>query len=344
MNIGTKQKNLNKQTTRHTMKKLFTAFLLISFFCVNAQITLDQTYKPVVGDQYNTYLIDNYLNEGASGANATWDFSTAHQYDTVFTEVKSLASSPNSFKYPNANAVITQGSDYYYNEVDNSGISMWGYDNSTLGTAVYTDKQVLVTFPFTYNSTITDSVKGTGEYQSFATYRKGQSVSTADAYGTITLPGGASFTALRIKTVMTGRDSINFLGTPTIVNSQLTSYSYYAQGVNYPVFTINYVNVNGSPIDTFLTASGPLIASVKSKTEISISVFPNPTSEIIYVNTAENFSAVYLTDLNGNRLNAETSLNGNSAIVNVSSIPAGIYILEASTLKGISKEKIIIRK
>lgn len=68
----------------------------------------------------------------------------------------------------------------------------------------------------------------------------------------------------------------------------------------------------------------------------AFSVYPNPVSDMLYIE-GEYISARLLT-LSGQTVK---TINGNS--VSVKEIPAGVYILEATTNSGVMKEKIIVK-
>jgi sugar lactone lactonase YvrE len=71
----------------------------------------------------------------------------------------------------------------------------------------------------------------------------------------------------------------------------------------------------------------------------NISVYPNPTSDGIYVNVAESLGKLSLCDLSG-RVLMTKQLNGNT-YVNLSQFANGIYIAKISTANGSAEMKIV---
>lgn len=68
-----------------------------------------------------------------------------------------------------------------------------------------------------------------------------------------------------------------------------------------------------------------------------LSVYPNPASDILHMAGADTLKAVSVYDIQGRAF----SLTRDNDAVNVFALPAGIYILNAETEKGISKIKFV---
>jgi len=70
--------------------------------------------------------------------------------------------------------------------------------------------------------------------------------------------------------------------------------------------------------------------STKSFNQIKVNVYPNPTSDVLNINTTENINNVIVYNLSGQKV-----LQTNTQpTVNVSSLNAGVYLLEVQTEKG----------
>jgi hypothetical protein len=74
------------------------------------------------------------------------------------------------------------------------------------------------------------------------------------------------------------------------------------------------------------------------------SVYPNPTTNdfILHSDNAEQVTAIYLTNLNGQRLLSDLSLD--TPIVLPKCIANGIYFLSTQTIHGIGVKKIIVQR
>jgi len=70
--------------------------------------------------------------------------------------------------------------------------------------------------------------------------------------------------------------------------------------------------------------------STKSFNQINVSVYPNPTSDVLNIDTTENINNVIVYNLSGQKV-LQTNTQ---AAVNVSALNAGVYLLEVQTEKG----------
>lgn len=71
--------------------------------------------------------------------------------------------------------------------------------------------------------------------------------------------------------------------------------------------------------------------------KLFISIYPNPTSDILNIKTDSKINSVSVFDISGKNLNVKQ--DGNK--VDVRSLPAGAYLINVETIDGISTEKFI---
>ncbi len=71
-----------------------------------------------------------------------------------------------------------------------------------------------------------------------------------------------------------------------------------------------------------------------------IKIFPNPTSNILNINTSSTITSLEIIDTNGRRIQSLFQ-NSNEVILNIESLQSGIYLLKVTTEKGTSIQKII---
>jgi hypothetical protein len=76
---------------------------------------------------------------------------------------------------------------------------------------------------------------------------------------------------------------------------------------------------------------------IKSKNSEDISIYPNPTSDIIYISDVE-FEELRIQDIEGGIVR---TMNGNAASINVEDLKSGIYILEVTTKNGSFKKNFV---
>jgi len=210
------------------MKILFTIqiflFTLILFATVTlAQITItsaDATAINAVGNVLTNYIdsLATSVNIGSPGA-TSWDFSALNsQLTNTFTGVVP-SSTPYLSDYPSANVVFsfteiidTVTADGWQYTTQNSGDYVMNgvVVESAFGTdimlvkAVYSPAQVLFPLPYTYNSqwnssfTITNTIYYNGAPFIITTANHTETV-LVDAWGNMTMPGGAVLQALRVR-------------------------------------------------------------------------------------------------------------------------------------------------
>ena len=115
-------------------------------------------------------------------------------------------------------------------------------------------------------------------------------------------------------------------------NSQTVRIGIHNVSVNHYMFMVD---------DFSVTTTGTV--SVKDVLASKFSVSPNPTTNAININNAENIhiNNVSILDINGRTVNS-TSFDGvASAQINISNLASGIYMMNISSDKGTISKKII---
>ena len=98
---------------------------------------------PVIGDVVTRYQADTTVQEGAAGANVTWNFnSISISSNTTVASYFAAASTPYSASFPSANIALEENSDYAYINSSASGLQNLGYGSSG---------DVIVYLPPSYN-------------------------------------------------------------------------------------------------------------------------------------------------------------------------------------------------
>jgi len=99
---------------------------------------------------------------------------------------------------------------------------------------------------------------------------------------------------------------------------------------------------NANPVNA--TALGSVVigidnAGISENGENAIRVYPNPANDLVYVVSEANINNITITKLSGQIVSAATALTGNS--VDVSSLQAGVYIINASTDAGVQTTRLV---
>jgi hypothetical protein len=139
----------------------------------------------------------------------------------------------------------------------------------------------------------------------------------------VILPEGTVFEPYM--TVTTMDDGALALVNPAFQVPGTATVDVYAENLNDTKrYQVNYVIYTG----------------VDDKTLPLVQVFPNPVSDILNVSGLKD-ATVKLFSANGNEVMSFTRFSGNS--IDVSSLPAGIYIMNIITPEGyVARKKIVV--
>jgi hypothetical protein len=75
--------------------------------------------------------------------------------------------------------------------------------------------------------------------------------------------------------------------------------------------------------------------------KLSAKIYPNPVSSTLNIQLEEQMPAtIKITDLTGREVRSEVLLIGNSRL-DVSTLPAGIYLIQLKTTKGTTMQKVV---
>lgn len=324
------------------MKKTFsylalTILIYIIFFeNISGQPVLTANgIMPTIGDNYSI-VISNYFNEGSSGANQTWDFTSASNNSEQPYNCITSASTPYASSFPNSNiATIAVGENSYaYYESTTSEWLQWGAVSSTGISIIYSNPEKLLNFPFAYNNTYTDTWKSSFVNASMQYYRKGTTTVTADAYGILKTPSGTFNNVLRLHMLQVYSDSVYYSGMSYIINYQNDEYLWYANSYkNALAFTTSFTSdLSSTQQSGYLLTSSSNISENDNKSQ-NINIFPNPvvdeiniafkdkTSNDIIIRIYNNFGKLILNK------KVESSFLG-TVKLNVTDYKSGIYFIQ----------------
>lgn len=317
-----------------------------------AQPSLNGTNSnPVTGDIFSIKAA-SWISEGGSGASQTWNFTSVTQ-STAAANVYTVAamSATGTTQYPNAN--IEQRGSGNTGFLKTSSTALQNYGTST-GTVLikYSNPEDQMRYPFAMGDSYVDPFVATFTSGGYNWKRVGTTSVTADAYGTLQLPGGTYSNVLRVHFVQDYKDSTN-IGMPYELTYYNDMYMWYLPNNHMSIFstydlTTDFGNTTGSSILTGVVGLEEQASSLKS-----LNFYPNPTTDGIInldlnLNTNLNYEVV-LTDNLGRevfRTEKQTGFEGyNFSTFNVSGISAGLYnfniIAEGKTL---TTKKIAISK
>lgn len=307
----------------------------------------------------------------ATGANYTWDFSqlspTGQQIDTFFSESagnpllsiyfsntiinpnRSNHSSPGTDFSLGTTIALTNVYNYYYNS--SSAYSQTGIGAEVNGVPLpitYSPHDRIYKLPMTFGQqdsvTYSYGIDLTSTLGLYYNVRK-KRVNSVDGWGTIITPF-QSYSCLRVKTQIIETDSIylDTLGGIGFTTPPITTYEYkwLATGQKIPVLQIN--TSGGGSVTSILYKDSPVSVPVVSNKKTELSIFPNPCTDHLTVQSAHLRAVqllVQLFDLNGRlvmEMNKNTGAGESVETIETSTLPSGTYlvkVMDGSTLMGI---------
>ncbi|MEO7082490.1 MAG: T9SS type A sorting domain-containing protein [Flavobacteriales bacterium] len=290
------------------MKKLFTlATSVVLCASLQAQVTIGQNEMPHSGDALHRTraTLNPFVNYGATGPGHTWNFASLTAAGEEGTQYVSVSSTnivyslvyADIFFNPNRANHANSGTDIPFSDmlpIDNaytfrhqsaSAYTTVGYGAEIANIPVpiiFDQHDVVYQLPLNYgNNTISNSSwkinLPTLAYYGYKQTRANQ----VDGWGSITTPSG-TFDALRVKTTITGKDTINIdtlsLGF-NISRPKTREYKWLAQGIRVPVLQINTVELLGAEVVTgiffydqphTITVQQPLAAMLCPGSSVSV--------------------------------------------------------------------------
>ena len=168
-----------------------------------------------------------FKDPGSSGRNLNWDFRFLQPVNEYYSLNYFI---PDSTQM-NRICGLEHNTRYYYQQQQDS---LWatGFENATIYME-YVKPELRLRFPFSYGDTLFSAFEGVGQYcHRLELAVTGYTRVIADAQGELMLPDWETVqNALRVHTIRhyteTGKDSTEMT---------LDTYSWYAEGMRYPVF------------------------------------------------------------------------------------------------------------
>jgi hypothetical protein len=347
------------------MKKIL-VFLAVGSCTAFAQITItssDVSTMFAVGNSATIHedTLQSSVNIGSPGGGNNWDFTTLQSNLMVNLESVDPATTPYIGDFPGANICT-----YSFSTVGGAQTEIWSYSKINgafdgLGNAVTSsivpgfvteirndpyrrqfEHPMTITSQWSHPYTQTLYVNGTPLFPSSVTLSV-----VVDAYGTMTIPGGASYEALRI------RDAL------TISGLTIVSYSFVAR--NGAQVSVSAVDAN-PPTSGVISADGTTYGGALTTTGVEqISGLPviynlsqnypnpfNPSTNIEYSIPSESFVELTVYDVLGNEVatlvNEEQSAGTYKADFSGVNLTSGTYFYRIQAGNFLDTRKMILLK
>ncbi len=342
------------------MKKIFT-LLCSAAFTLGAQTLTQNTHEPTVGETEKVVKLDtSAYNTGLplnnTGQNTIWDFSLAQPANS--NTITNTYDAPSTYTHGTmfAGANIVQnlaGSMFTYyksSTTPTTQAEIEGIYTSTVALS-FTNSALVIQYPVTFGLNISDAVSGTYTMGAFNGPVEGTTETMADGTGTLLLPGGVTYTdVIRVKTVQ------NYTLTQGPLSGTLrqTVYNYYDVSEKFPIINISYIRLGmGTATPTVIAG---MFGTAESFTPVGLSknnaafaakLYPNPASSELLVSWAATTepSQVEIYDINGRKILSYSPLKTeNTSLLDVSSLPEGIYFCRLQTNKVTESRKLVISR
>ena len=342
------------------MKKqqlLLLVFSVIFTNLVTAQITITQADIAPTGSIKYRGTDTSYTNTaiGAGGTGMVWNFSslTIDKRDTLsFVTASSL---PNYSTFPTSNlGLVLSGKGTAYAILNATALKVIGLAGVVQGTPVVAKinpAETIVKFPASYGTTYRDSSithAGPLSYTAQPTVDSIRFKSTKvkqvsiDAWGSLTVPFG-TFSVIRQKEIITQNDIIDVhsIGFPPLIpgiwtnfqntTKNSTHYSYWANGLGYPVMEVDSLSTGKVNITWLLQTPVGIKEQIESTNAI---VYPNPAKNNLFLKLATNeIATIEIADVLG-RIVKQAIQQHAIATIYVGDLSKGIYTYRIIYLSG----------
>ncbi len=296
------------------MKKAFTlSILLMSVSLIFAQPILvsDSLHT---GSAFNLYSLSNVntANLVASGANVTWDISSATATLAGTAEFLDMDETPYALEYPAANFAMKfsiTGMPDSYSLFNHTSTVLEEVANNvgTSGPVSFLNYRTSLVFPFTFNLINTDSYQK--ENQNVKTI-----INNYDGYGDFITNTSTNNNVVRININDEGNQSIGFWSSSPLA----------------PVFQAS----SGGFILWKLTST---TTGIKEKyVNRLFDLYPNPATSELHIVNKELISRLDIYSIDG-----KFQFSTTSAVIDISGLTPGVYVVKATSKTGSISQRFI---
>ncbi len=309
--------------------------------------------------------------EAIQGPNVTWDYSTFEIGALVNETYVAVSATPLSYQfffnnqilYPNSfsnHALPVNIADlglpipidvtdpYAFYRNSSGGYFATGYAATVDGfpfplSIPYTEADRIYKFPVNYGESDATSSSFSITVPTFGYY--GQDAvrnNSVDGWGTLITPNG-TYEALRVRSERFITDTIYLEQEMTgqiIERPVQIDYAWLTVDVAGPVMQVTTI---AGQVTTARILSGDGPNNVNQVQLQGISIFPNPSNGILHVGGLDRSSALRLYSAEGKMVLNKTTDSENFSL-DISHLPAGMYILQVNNSSGSFTDRIVITK
>lgn len=334
------------------MRHLF-IFLFILFagnICAQTTVTAID-FNPQPGENFILYLqASPYPTDGGGGANVIWDFHELQMTtitDTMHFDTCSNTPACGFFTGSNIAAGTPTGGYAYYNTSASAYVHTGAYEPGVYGDTIVYSGDTLLRYPLTYNNSFGNNYTAINYISDGITaYDTGMQTVTCDGYGTLILPTDTVQNVLRIHALQTEKDVTN-----GIFHITYDKYYWIAPGYHNFLMQVEYyfcaeTQFHDTAVSYSIRPSSP--ASVANvNTPPTLHCYPNPAKDLFNIDFSLSHSqtaSIVLLDMMGRQVatiaNNHYQAGVHQLSYNVSSLPAGIYLVRIQSDAGSVTQKV----
>jgi len=347
--------------------KVSAFFIALCFFSSNAfaQVSITTNDLPDAGDvliQYNA-LLQGAPETELTGEDFTWDYDGDIVNligTTTTTNCFNVDDTPIAFQFlfnnpfnPEHNSdygvgvesfdlagfvTVTDAYQYFQNRSDRFAITGFGASLSGIPAGAQNiPVDVVYELPMTFGDSHESFSQGLLEVPTLFTYRQQQTrASEVDGWGTLNILG-SSYDVIRVRAVLNGADSVyvnQFSFGFNLPRPEIVEYKWISPQFKTPVLQITQTNGINTSV---LVADLP--TNVRENKLTALSVYPNPTSDVIRVADVAFGTPYQILNAAGQQVMNGRTANGE---IDVRELPQGLYILQINTGNSVSSAKLTI--
>jgi len=365
------------------MKKVLYFIFTCFSIAASAQAVLNKTHFAVAGDTlfygHDTTSSNSNLNS-TSGANKTWNFSTANKMyfsESVFAPLEaSPIDVPADVTHLLIEKMLDEEETYTFMNVTPTKVEMLNDGGEMLGSEPVRIKTL--SFPLTYNTKVTDS---TQIVQIFPAAILGSEVSAladsirltvkvkitnlCDGYGTLTTPTASYNNTLRLKVTSVLNFKLegkkNLLGfwiplpsdiLPIPGNQTDVSFVWLDENSKYFLAEASMETENPDRMISFyyqIPRSAATGILKQAKNQFDLNVFPNPVNDLVnfeFNAKQNNITTIELTDMTGRIVASKVEFvtaGKHKSQLNVAQLKSGYYFVNITQNGQTAKHKLVIQ-
>ncbi len=346
---------------------------LISFFVstnIYAQTTLNVAGVPRVGQEMEVFTVadGSSITQGSSGENE-WRFCDLPSDSMQIATFILPENTPYVSGFPDAELALIYANQlnfgstplkYEFFSSSPSGLLKHGEANVQGVVVPLFDPLSMMTYPFTFQNTVSDQFAGNYVVNGTEIERFGNIEVVADGYGSIELPYGKVEDVLRVKSSITYEEIV--IGSGITFNINIESYAWYHPKLSYPIMHIVFERAAGSSttvVNVSYTRSDevPFVESCgvgideDLARQVSLTTYPNPATDQVLV----NYELVKPSTVSVNVYNAlgqlvlspitnESQYVGSQSLsLSVEELVSGMYFVEVQLEEGRVVKPLIVK-